>query len=272
MDGIPNADGQEIAKAEDSMDTQSNVTDNTGQTNRDLSDSNQPSSGVDTKKNDDSDTAKAILDEARAAKADLQRREFELDKRSVQAEANSNNFDYLLSLEDSRADKVVKSLTQGKFKSRQDLIDFTKREESFKDVKDEGTLTVLKQLEEQNRLLNEKLSNLEKHQIQDTDKRVQDYIYEKYPNLSPSEDTGDKNWNKFRSEWDLLKIDDPYIRAEKAYKLAFGDTDEDLARSLGNLPSGGGASSSGSKKSISQAGMALAKELGISGDDIKNFS
>ena len=223
------------------------------------------------------DTQKDPLAELTNQVAELNRKTSDKERRQFEAwrKTASINPDKILEYyeeDPTKADAVVKSLWADKgFNNVEDLMLAAKEQEVESKIEDPEVLKMKRENDE----LKKRFSSLEDNLTKKSEQEALSEIYSKYPVLHPSNDSNDENWKKFKSEFDAFSDKLPvFDRAERAYKLAFGDIDEDetreLQKSLGSLPSGGKTMSSKSFK-ISEEARRAEELSGVPAETIEKY-
>ena len=163
------------------------------------------------------------------------------------------------------ADKIVKSIygEQGIYNVQQ-LVEYAKSEDKFKDVKDETILSLREELNEV-----KKASRIKEEKSEKAETKIfYDKLYQKYPSLAKSNDPDNVNYNQWRKSYmDLNSNIDPLERMEKAYNMAFPDGSEmdsrKFERGYSSIPSGSGSSRKGGGKLMSEDAEIVLKNMGL---------
>ncbi len=269
-------DTPEIAKqGEDSNNTQPQVEGTTINNQEQPKDSNGQVENVQT----DTPKADSDVEDAKREYANLARIQYETMKSDISKDPD--RLTEIVKHDKKLANKLVKSLygnegyNDGKgFTNYDELITYAETKQKVSAIEDPNVKTVV----EENMQLKQRIDDIEQSSAERDQQEYLDWLYKKYPNLSKAQDPNDENFKKFREELDPLLRGgvNKHEAAKKAYRLAFGDIDEDetreLTKSLGSLPSGGSATQLNSDKiKISPDSRRVEERTGVAAQTVEKY-
>lgn len=205
---IPNGGNQTIGKSGDSKNTSTNPN---GQDSNDTLDVGQ---------------AKEILAKAQKVSADFERRLYEQDKKEALKDS-----DFLDSLDDDRANKIVKSITDGKYKNLEEYKTSLNQSNEYAEIDDPVVRKLKEELDEMKR--GAKTKELESKQS--AWRTSLERFKKLHAEFNPTNDEDGTNLKSLMSAVEKLKTGDNYDEIlSDAYALS-----KSTYKGNSNLPSGG---------------------------------
>ena len=221
---IPNGGNQKIAKGGNSKDTSTN------------------SNGQDSNDTLNLEQAKTILAEAQKVKADLERRLYEDDKRKALEDPT-----HLDTIDSERANKIVKSITDKKYKNVEEYKQSLSMEEIYSEIEDPTVLSLRKELDEMKKNLKDKELSTKQVAWQ---KSLEEFK-QAHAEFNDTNDVNGSNTKELMNAVEKLKAGDDYkVMLEDAYALVQQKLNIEISMPTGGFSVGSGITTGNNKSHI----------------------